>query len=284
MSYIHHDYYHLLHAGSEEHYLDPILYDYEYRRRRSDVRYYRAFAEKLATGNGLRILELGCGTGRLLVPLIRDGYSVVGVDRSWPMLYRCKQRLAKVAKKKQSRAHLIYADFRDLPISPMEQGKFPLILCPFNAFMHLYTRKDVEMFLSQVKHHLAEGGYFVFDVLHPDIEWLCKTPDRRYAKTRFTHPETKESLIYSTNHIYDPVRQIAFIRIFYDTLAEEQPSSSLPKVQKMIHLTQRQFFPAELEDLLYYNGFTIEQKYGDFRGEAFAPDSPYQILTTRLSS
>src|SRR5690349_15644866 len=85
-------------AGTREHYEDPALYDHEYRRRRVDVAHYRALvAEELGDRSAGRrrgpdVLELGCGTGRLLLPLARDGFSIVGVDASRPMLARLDER------------------------------------------------------------------------------------------------------------------------------------------------------------------------------------------------
>ena len=77
-------------AGSSEHYEDAALYDHEYKRRRDDVRWYRALAarELGKPGAGSAILELGCGSGRTLLPLARDGWRVVGVDASATMLAR----------------------------------------------------------------------------------------------------------------------------------------------------------------------------------------------------
>ena len=83
-----------LYAGAVEHYDDAVLYDYEYRRRRHDIGWYRALARQLRGRAPLRILELGCGSGRLLVPLLRDGHAVLGIDRSTAMLRRCAERMA----------------------------------------------------------------------------------------------------------------------------------------------------------------------------------------------
>ena len=69
----------LIDAGSREHYADAALYDYEYRRRRADVTFYRELASKRLAGPG-RILELGAGSGRVTVPLARDGHEVVAID------------------------------------------------------------------------------------------------------------------------------------------------------------------------------------------------------------
>jgi 2-polyprenyl-3-methyl-5-hydroxy-6-metoxy-1,4-benzoquinol methylase len=67
-------------AGSREHYADAALYDYEYRRRRADVTFYRELAQKRLGGPG-RILDLGAGSGRVTIPLARDGHTVVGLDQ-----------------------------------------------------------------------------------------------------------------------------------------------------------------------------------------------------------
>src|SRR5690606_17966234 len=85
----------LVDAGSREHYLDAALYDYEYRRRRADVAFYRELAVRRLGERG-RILELGAGSGRVTIPLARAGYEVVAVDASKPMLARLRERVARL--------------------------------------------------------------------------------------------------------------------------------------------------------------------------------------------
>ncbi|HEY2748395.1 MAG TPA: class I SAM-dependent methyltransferase [Polyangia bacterium] len=255
-------------AGTSEHYEDAELYDHEYKRRRDDVRWYRALAKKELGKSSARaaILELGCGSGRTLVPLSRDGWRVVGVDASATMLDRCRARLARV---RDARVELVRADFRALALG----RRFPLVICPFNAFMHLYTRDDVERFLAVVRAHLAPGGLFAFDVMNPDLAWLSRDPTRRWARTRFRHPRTGKITHYSTSLSYDAALQIAFMRIYY------QPAGT--RRTRTIRLTHRQFFPLELEALLHYNGFSVEAHEGDFDGGALVPESEEQVLRCR---
>jgi hypothetical protein len=80
---------------------------------------------------------------------------------------------------------------------------------------------------------------------------------RRWAKTKFTEPTTKRAVYYSTNHDYDPVSQIALIRIYYEPVDGRGPT-------RVVKLTQRKYFPAELEALLAHAGFKISARYGDF--------------------
>src|SRR5688572_1560168 len=92
---------------------DAVLYDWEYRRRRDDVLFYRTLADE----RGGPILDLGCGTGRLMVPLLRAGHVVVGVDRAPAMLARATARLARLAPRARQRALLLRADLRRLPLA-----------------------------------------------------------------------------------------------------------------------------------------------------------------------
>src|SRR5207248_3044709 len=118
----------------------------------------------------------------------------------------------RLARIKNHRVTLQRADFRSLALG----RRFPLILCPFNAFQHLYTRDDVERFLTGVRRHLRPSGRLVFDLMNPDLAWLSRDPRRRWARTRFRHPVSWERLVYSTDLTYDGALQIAFMRIYYE--------------------------------------------------------------------
>jgi len=290
-----------LQAGAVEHYEDAVLYDHEYKRRRDDVMWYRALARQVASeqrarARPLRVLELGCGSGRLLVPLVRDGCQVVGVDRSAAMLARCAERLAGRGRAARGRAQLVRADFRALPLADGAAERFPLIVCPFNGFMHLYTRRDVEQCLAEVRRLLAPDGLFAFDVLNPDPGWLVRDPLRRWSRTRFRHPGTGERLVYTTNHVYDAAAQVAWIRIYYEadpapdpapatertTASDPAAAPPRPGPPRTVQLTHRQFYPAELEALLHYNGFAIVQSAGGFDGQPISSVSAEQVICARV--
>ena len=262
-------------AGASEHYVDAELYDYEYRRRRSDVRFYRAQANELL-GEGGDVLEIACGSGRITTALLRAGHHVVGLDWSGPMLARAAARIAKLSRIKRARGSLIRADMRRFSL----RHKFPLIVIAFNSFEHLYTRPEVEVFLANVRDHLAPGGHFIFDVQNPDLRWLCRDPHKRWARTKFTHPRNKRRYIYTTNHDYDPVSQIVIIRLYYQPLSD----TGVPRGKEMmVKLSQRKFFPAELEALLVANGFRTEARYGDFDGDPLHADAENQVLVCTAS-
>jgi SAM-dependent methyltransferase len=269
-------------AGTTEHYEDAQLYDHEYKRRKDDVRWYRRLAREVLgdpaaprkarpRGRSHAILELGCGSGRTLLPLARDGFDVTGVDAAPAMLARCRSNVEKLPLAAHARVTLHAGDFRAVQLG----RRFPLVICPFNAFMHLYERRDVERFLTVVRRHLAPGGIFAFDVLNPDLGWLARDPNRRWARTRFRHPRTGKWMVYSTSLSYDAALQVAFMRIYY-----EPETGGKTRVVRLAH---RQFFPLELEALLHYNGFEVLAHEGGFDGGALVPEAEEQVLRCRAS-
>ena len=259
----------LVDAGSREHYADAALYDHEYRRRRADVNFYRALAGRRLGGPG-RVLELGCGTGRVSLPLARDGLAVVAVDRAPPMLDQLRRRIAAAPAAVAARLTPVEGDLRTFRVP----GRFPLAIAPFNVLEHLYTRGEVDACLRRVAAHLAPGGAFVFDVQLPDLAWLIRDPTKRWARTRFTDPSTGRATYYSTNHDYDPISQIVLVRIYYD------PADGSPG--RIVKLTQRKFYPAELEALVAASGLVVRERYGDFSFGPLDGASDTQILVCEV--
>ncbi len=154
--------------------------------------------------------------------------------------------------------------------------RFPMVVMAFNSFEHLYTLPEIESCLRCVHQHLEPGGLFAFDVQLPQLAWLIKDPKKRWARTKFRHPTTRQRLAYSTNHDYDPVTQTAVIRLYY------QPLGDGPiKKTEVVHLSQRKFFPAELMALLHYSRFEVIRQYGDFAGDKLDEFAESQVLLCR---
>lgn len=256
--------------GCGDHSADGALYDHEYRRRRADVTCDRELARRRLGGPG-RILELGCGSGRVTVPLARDGHRVVAIDQSPAMLERLRGRIAALTPTVAARITVLEGDLRTF----RAPGKFPLAIAAFNVLEHLYTRGEVDACLKRVAACLEPEGVFAFDVQLPDLAWLVRDPTRRWAKTRFTDPTTKRATYYSTNHDYDPVSQIAVIRLYYDPVDGRSPG-------RIVKLSQRKFFPAELEALVAHAGFRVVERFGDFSFGPLVGSSESQVLVCQI--
>jgi trans-aconitate methyltransferase len=257
----------LVDAGSREHYADAALYDYEYRRRRADVTFYRELAKRVTETVAGPILDLGCGSGRVTVPLARDGHHVHGIDQSDSMLAKLRARIAQLPAAAAQRITAAPGDLCTFEAP----GRYALAIAAFKVLEHVYTRGELHACLQRVAAALAPDGLFAFDVQMPDLAWLIRDPAKRWAKTRFTEPTTRRAMFYSTNHDYDPVGQIANIRIYYDPVDGKGPT-------RIVKLSQRKYFPAELEALVAHAGFRMLDRYGDFGGGPLGPGSESQIL------
>lgn len=208
---------------------------------------------------GGSVLELACGTGRVALPLARAGVAVTGIDLAPAMLQTA--RAHAVAEKLDIK--FIKADIRDFDLGAM----FPLVIFPANAICHLLDRESVERCFACVRRHLAPGGRFIIAVFVPDMRILMQDREGRFPFG--TYEDARGQVEVTHNNIYHPDTQINRITLYYRRAGESAETTE--------PLTMRMFFPAELEALLYYNGFRVEQRFGDFDGAPFGPDSPQQI-------
>lgn len=239
-----------LEAGTEAPYVDGALYDHTYRTRRHDQRFYVELARERRASS---VLELGVGTGRVAIALAKDGREVVGIDRMPTMLDRMRTRLERESRATRAHITLKLDDLRTLRL----RRRFPLIIAPFNVFMHLYERRDVERALATCRAHLAPRGRLAFDVLLPDLGAFLRDPDHFYRGRVMRDPTSRRRYAYSEAFEYDVITQTQMITSAFRDVEDPRQTFVRP-------LAHRQFFPAELEALLHYNGFAIEARYGDF--------------------
>jgi SAM-dependent methyltransferase len=254
--------------GAVAHYEDAGYYDLAYKRRRKDVRFYA----ELARGCKGPVLELGAGTGRVALEIAREGTAIVAVEPVPAMLQRAKKKAARLPKSAQTQLTLKKGDMRSLRLGQT----FPLVIAPFNVFMHLYTRADLERALATVRAHLAPRGRFVFDVLMPDLRAMLRDPGRLYRSPRVIHPDTGRQYEYFEAFDYDALREVQLVSMVFQGVDQLDDLRVLP-------LSQRQFFPEELALLLHYNGFVVERRWGDFDQSPLTGDSESQIVVCSLA-
>ena len=240
---------HDLEQGARAHFSDPGYYTSAYCRRSEDVDYYLA----AAVAHRGPVLEYGCGNGRIALPIARLGVEITGVDQSPNMLDDLRRKLREERSDVRRRVTVRRGDMRSVRLT----SRFGLVLCTFNTLLHLYTRRDVERFLSRVRSHLRPRGWFVFDVSVPDPNELDRDPNRAYHSPRFRHATIGEVVRYTEQFDYDPLRQTLNVEMRFEPKAHPERAWTTP-------LTHRQFYPQELEALLHYNGLSVEELHGDF--------------------
>lgn len=229
--------------GDVDPFADPAAYDLRYTERTVDVAFYRRLVARL----GGRVLEVGCGNGRILVPLAADGREVWGIDRSAPLLDDLRDRLGAAALP----APVYRADLRTFSLD----ARFEVVLAAFNTVLHLYTRADFEAFLVRVAAHLAPGGRLVFDASVPRPAELARDP-RRWYSSILRGPDGQR-IRHREQFAYEPLEQILYVT----TVQGEPPD------ERTTLLVHRQWYPAELEAILHHNGFAVEEVFADFGDE-----------------
>lgn len=138
------------------------FYDWENARTlaRRDV----AFWQRLAAAQSSPVLELGCGTGRIAIPLVKAGARLVGIDRSERMLARARHRLKRA--RLAERALLVRGDIRQLPFRTTRG--FGLVMAPYGILQSLTREADLRATLTSVARVLRKGGVFGIDLV-PDL-------------------------------------------------------------------------------------------------------------------
>ncbi len=234
------------------------LYQLQYANYRDDIAFYSRLAERLNAG---RILELGAGSGRVSLPLARLGFEVTGLELSPKMLELGREHAASDGVN----VNFVLGDARDFDLAK----KFPLVIAPFNALMHLYTLSDQDKALGCIKAHLELGGVFAFDVYVPNfgLEGVL-----RHEGESFLEPDGTRTDVFLLQRI-DKVAQIVTTTYHVDTIS---PENSLSR--NVIELTQRYFTRFELQRWL--KDFRLEIS-GDFEGARLAASSKHFVVIAK---
>ena len=217
------------------------------------------FYTALAADAGGPLLELGCGTGRVLAPCaaaMGSGVAAVGVDISPAMLARARARMA--ASGLQDRVRLELGDLRTVRLD----SRFPLVTVPFRSLFHLPSDDDWLAALATVRVHLEPGGRFAGDVFVPDPDLIASRQDHHGFAGEVRHPDTGQRVALWEHTSFDPVAQVATKRRVSEVLDED--GLVLERRHRLLEVHFR--YPNEVLRLLEAAGFTVEQVFGGFDG------------------
>jgi SAM-dependent methyltransferase len=234
---------------------------------RPDVRFYVEAAREF----GGPVLELGCGTGRVLVPTARAGIEIVGLDRSVGMLEACRRRLRTEPAELGGRISLHHRDMRDFDLG----RTFRLVTIPFRPFQHLLTMEDQLACLSAIRRHLAKDGRLIFDVFNPSIHNLAEPADGAETdeEPAFTLPDGRTVVRRHRMVHRDLIQQVNTGELVYYVT---HPSG---RQERLVHPFQmRCIFRFEAEHLLARAGFTVDQVYSDFARSPYGSCYPGDLI------
>lgn len=253
--------------------------DYEAAGYDEDLDFYVGSAQAAFEGTGRPVLEMGCGTGRALLPTARAGVEVVGLELSQAMLDQLEAKLAGESDDVRRRVRLVRGDVRDADLSDVApDGGFSLVTAPFRVVQHLVSREDQRRWLRTVRRVLAADGELLFDVFLPDYSQIASDPELHVDVER-VDPETGEEIRRVASAHHTPEEQTFEVR--FEWLVG--PPGEEPQAIPGVTTTVRWFTRAELENLLELEGFRAVEIAGDFDGHAVGPDSTDLVVRARLT-
>ncbi len=239
-------------------------YEADYGARTEDIAFYL----QLARESGGPVLEMACGTGRVLRAIARAGIAVHGLDLSSHMLEQLEASLALEPLKVQRRVAITRGDIRSTRVD----GEFPLVIAPFRGVQHLLERDQQRAWLRNVARHLAPGGALCFDVFQPNFKMMTENVTGRVQFDR-TDPAGRRIRLFTdmTYHNEFQTADITFHRVVEDAAGTRVAESRAG-------FTLYWYTRGELYNLLELEGFRITAYWGSFDRQPFGEGSPEQIV------
>lgn len=252
----------------EEYAFVADLYDHitPYRDR-PDV----AFFVEAATAAGSPVLEVGCGTGRVLIPTARAGVEVVGLDLSPHMLAVCRHRLQEESEAVRGRVRLVEADMRNFDLG----SRFTLATIPFRPFQHLLTVEDQLSCLASIRRHLTDEGGLILDLFNPSLDFLVNRPvgEELDDEPPFTTPDGRTVIRRHKTVAIDRFQQVGHYELIHYVSHPDGRHERLVQAFPMRYL-----FRFEAEHLLARAGFTLEHVYADYDKSPYGSKYPGELL------
>ena len=213
------------------------------------------------------ILELGCGTGRVSLPVAKVCDRFVGIDRSAPMLLRLRTRLRRA--RLGSRAAAVRGDIRALPFR--KRVRFPLVMAPYGMLQSLLRDQDLRATLRSVAAVVPRGGRFVVDLV-PDLpRW--QEYERRVSLRGRRPGGGQLTLIETVRQDYDR-KMMIFDQEFVERIGRRRES-------RRFSIAFRTLTVAQISSRLERSGFRIDSVLGDYRGRAWSPDADVWVIVAR---
>lgn len=237
----------------------PILYHAHHIRYQEDI----SFWLELAAQQGDPILELGCGTGRVLGHLAGNGYEVYGLDKDFGMLVVLHENFAPELP---GQTHIFSGDFTSLHLA----CRFPLIIIPCNTYSTLSTSERL-VTLARIRQHLRRGGIFVASLPNPAL--LSNLPQRSDPEFEDTFPHPLDGEPVQVSSSWEREQERFTVHWHYDHLS---PDGGVERLSIQVHhkLISLQAHRAEISQA----GLQVVNLYGDFNKTPYTRDSPLLIM------
>jgi ubiquinone/menaquinone biosynthesis C-methylase UbiE len=242
------------------------FYDLDLGGVDADLFFIREFARRA----GSPILELACGTGRVLLPLAQAGFEVTGVDVSPAMLDVARRKV--VEARLGQKVTLVEQDMQTLALD----RQFNMIVIAANSFSHLVTLDDQLQALARMQSHLEPGGLLLLDLFNPDLARLLDFRGQLFLDKVMEDPETGRQVVKLRSEQVDLAQQVIYV-----TYVVEEMDSDGAVRRTLFPFSMRYLFRYELELLLLHAGFEVEGIYGSYDLDPFEGDSEKLLAVAR---
>jgi len=236
-------------------------------RDRPDVQFF----VDAAVESGGPVLEVGCGTGRVLLPTAQAGISITGLDLSDHMLDVCRAALKEEAREVQERVDLVQGDMRDFDLGK----KFALVTTPFRPFQHLLTTEDQIRCLESIHRHLKPGGSFILDIFNPSLAGITadNLGQEMGAEPEFSTPEGIKVRRFNKTNQRDHLKQILDVELIYYLTHPDG------REERIAHAFQmRYLFRYEAEHLLARCDFEVQDIFADYDKNPLGSTYPGELI------
>jgi len=245
------------------------LYDGEYRHSAGDVELYlERLGRERARGP---VLDLGCGTGRVAIPLAEAGFRVTGIDYDRAMLRRAWRRRAALPPEVAGRLRFSLQDMTRFALP----GRCAAVVIAFSTFNLLTEAEARRACLGRIAGHLQPGGLLLLDLVAAE----GPPPAARSFTSSFQLPPWGDLVHKLTEERFDRATGLDHVRYSYQVRrwADDRLRSHYE-----LELTLARLGRAEVESLLYAAGFDVEEVVGDYRSNPLTARSPRMVVQARL--
>ena len=236
-----------------------------------------AFYVDIAKADGGPVLELACGTGRVLLPIAREGISIHGIDNSWSMLNVLQDKLRQELKDVRELVSTSHGDIRSF----RSNREYPLVIIPFRPLQHMYTVEDQVAALQTAAFHLKGGGTLVFDVFYPKFDSLNSKLGQAFLELEWTPQSDPSKVIrrYLRKESVDKINQNFTATFIFRTYQGERLVQEETESLKMSYYT----YP-HLRGLFLLAGLEIVDEYGSFERAPLDNEAQQMIFALKRSS
>ena len=234
--------------------IDPQTYDDQFWWKKDDIEFWKS----ILVANDVTILELAAGTGRLGIPLVREGARYTGLELSTEYVKYGNLKFP-------SPGPMVAGDMRNFNFSK----KYDFIFIGFNSFLHLLSEKDVVKCFNSIKKHMHSETRLYIDIFIPNDSFLKRSPSSELHVMEFFDSQNHCTSIIKEKITYDSLNKIASICWKY--------TNDKNTCYRQFDFQMKVYYPDTMNRLLTDNGFHIYSLWGSYNRTPLKEASSLQI-------